>query len=95
MASQNLGKKDLVDLIAKKGNLTKKSAEMALNAFVDSITDGLASGNSIRIIPFGSFAVRKRSAREGRDPRTGKKIKIEAKTVPVFKAGKGLRDAVG
>jgi DNA-binding protein HU-beta len=94
MAATTLGKKDLVDLIAKKGDFSKKNAELALNAFIDSVTEGLADGHSVRIIPFGSFAVRDRKARAGRDPRTGAKIKISAKKIPVFKPGKGLKDNI-
>jgi len=94
MADKIIGKKDLVSLIAKKGAFTKKKAEIALNAFIDVVTENLAKKSTIRIIPFGSFEVRHRESREGRNPRSGEKITIAARNVPVFKAGKGLKDAV-
>jgi DNA-binding protein HU-beta len=94
MAAGVVGKKDLVDHIAHKGHFTKKSAETVLNAFMEAVTQGLAHGNSVRIIPFGSFEIRHRSARIGRNPRTGQAIKIAARKVPIFKPGKGLKDLV-
>jgi DNA-binding protein HU-beta len=94
MADGVVGKKELVDMVAEKGNMTKKAAEGAINAFIESITDSLKAGNSVRIIPFGSFEIRNRGARTGRNPQTGAEIKIEAKKVPVFKPGKSLRDSV-
>ena len=95
MANGVIGKKELIDIVAEKGKMTKKAAESAINAFVESITDSLKHGNSVRIIPFGSFEVRSRGARIGRNPQTGAEIKIQAKKVPVFKAGKSLRESVG
>jgi len=89
-----IGKKDLVNSIAEKGKFTKKKAEIMLNAFLETVNQELARGNTIRIIPFGSFEVRKREARVGRNPRTGEEIKIKARNVPVFKPGKGLKDLV-
>ncbi|MCD4782962.1 MAG: HU family DNA-binding protein [Candidatus Eremiobacteraeota bacterium] len=89
-----IGKKDLVNAIAEKGEFTKKKTEIMLNAFLETINQELARGNTIRIIPFGTFEVRKREARMGRNPRTGEEIKIKARNVPVFKPGKGLKDVV-
>jgi DNA-binding protein HU-beta len=94
MANGVVGKKELVDMVAEKGNMTKKAAESAINAFTDSVKDSLSRGNSVRIIPFGSFEVRSRSARVGRNPQTGEEIKIQAKKVPVFKPGKSLKESV-
>lgn len=89
-----IGKKDLINAIAEKGEFTKKKTEIMLNAFLETISQELARGNTIRIIPFGTFEVRKREARMGRNPRTGEEIKIKARNVPVFKPGKGLKDVV-
>lgn len=94
MPEKVVGKKDLIDSIAEKGGLTKKKAEVVLNAFLDVVTENLSQGNAIRIIPFGSFEVKERAGRKGRNPKTGEEIKIEARKVPVFKAGKGLKDVV-
>ena len=86
-------KQDLVDKVAEVG-LTKKQAGEAVNAVLDSIKDALAKGEKVSLVGFGSFSVKKRAAREGRNPHTGAALKIKAKKVPVFKAGKALRDGV-
>ena len=86
-------KQDLVNEVAEVG-ITKKQASDAVNAVFDTIKDALAKGEKVSLVGFGSFSVKKRKAREGRNPRTGKPLKIAAKTVPVFKAGKALKDAV-
>jgi DNA-binding protein HU-beta len=86
-------KQDLIDKVAKTG-MTKKQAGAAVNAILDSIKDSLASGEKVSLVGFGSFSVKKRAARTGRNPRTGAALKIKAKKVPVFKAGKALKDAV-
>ena len=86
-------KQDLIDKVAEIG-MTKKQAGDAVNAILGSIQDSLASGEKFSLVGFGSFSVRKRKARTGRNPQTGKAIKIKAKNVPVFSAGKGLKDAV-
>ncbi len=86
-------KQDLVNEVAKVG-MTKKAAAAAIDAMIDAIKDALAKGDKVNLVGFGSFSVRKRKAREGRNPRTGKKLKIPAKNVPVFKAGKDLKEAV-
>lgn len=80
--------------MAEKGELTKKNAEAALNAFVDVVSEGLTKGEKIQIVGFGTFEVAERSAREGRNPQTGEAITLAASRVPKFKAGKGLKDAV-
>lgn len=87
-------KKDLVAAMATKSGLTQKDSELALNAIVESITAFLAKKDKVQLIGFGTFETRKRAAREGRNPQTGKKIKIKATTVPAFQSGKALKDAV-
>lgn len=89
-----MNKSDLVNAIAGATNLTKKDAAAALEAVMDSVRDALKKGNSVTLTGFGTFSVSKRNAREGRNPQTGAKIKIPATTVPKFKAGKGLKEAV-
>jgi len=86
-------KQDLIDKVAEIG-MTKKQAGNAVNAVLDSIKDSLATGEKVSLVGFGSFSVKKRAARTGRNPRTGDALKIKAKNVPVFKAGKALKDAV-
>jgi DNA-binding protein HU-beta len=87
-------KQDIVDAVAEAAELSKTQANKAVDAVIDCIKGSLAAGNSVGLIGFGTFEVRERAAREGRNPQTGATIKIGAKKVPAFKAGKGLRDAV-
>ena len=87
-------KQDVVDAVAEAAELSKTQANKAVDAVIDCIKGSLAAGNSVGLIGFGTFEVRERAAREGRNPQTGAAIKIAAKKVPAFKAGKGLRDAV-
>ena len=89
-----MNKAELVAAIAAKTGDTKKGAEASVNAFVDVITDALAKGDKVQLVGFGSFEVRKRAARKGRNPRTKEEIKIPASKAPVFKAGKSLKDLV-
>ena len=89
-----MNKAELVAAIAAKTGDTKKGAEASVNAFVDVITDALAKGDKVQLVRFGSFEVRKRAARKGRNPRTKEEIKIPASKAPVFKAGKALKDLV-
>ena len=86
-------KADLVAAVAETG-LTKKQAAEAVDTVIDAIKGAMAKGDKVSLVGFGSFSVRKRKARTGRNPQTGKAIKIKAKNVPVFSAGKGLKDAV-
>jgi DNA-binding protein HU-beta len=86
-------KQDLVNEVAKIG-ITKKQAAAAIDAVVDAVKGALADGDRVNLVGFGSFSVRQRAAREGRNPRTGKKLKIAAKKVPVFKPGKELKESV-
>jgi DNA-binding protein HU-beta len=87
-------KQDLVAAVAEKTELTKKDSEAAVKAVFDSVSEFLAKGEKVQLIGFGTFETRERAAREGRNPQTGKTIKIAATTVPAFKAGKALKDAV-
>lgn len=89
-----MNKTDLIAAVAAKTGETKKSAEASINAVIDVIAETLAGGDKIQLVGFGSFEVRQRAARKGRNPQTGKEMKIEAKKAPVFKAGKALKDAV-
>ena len=89
-----MNKSDLVAIVAEKMEVTKKDAEVSLNAVVEAITESLVKGEKIQLIGFGSFEVRKRAARKGRNPQTNEEIKIPASKVPAFKAGQALKDAV-
>ena len=89
-----MNKSDLVAAMAAKTGDTKKSAEETLNAFVSVVTDQLTKGDKVQLVGFGSFEVRKRAARKGRNPQTKEEIKIPASKAPVFKAGKALKDLV-
>ncbi len=89
-----MNKADLIAAIAAKTGETKKSAEASVNAFVDVVTESLVKGDKVQLVGFGSFEVRKRAARKGRNPQTKEEIKIPASKAPVFKAGKALKDLV-
>lgn len=89
-----MNKTELLDAIADKSGLTKADAGKALDAVVDSITDALKAGDSVTLVGFGTFAVRERAERSGRNPQTGASITIKAAKIPGFKPGKALKDAV-
>ena len=89
-----MNKHELADAISKETETTKKAAEEALNAMLDAITASLKKGDKVQLVGFGSFEVRKRAARKGRNPQTGSEIKIPASKAPVFKAGKALKEVV-
>mgnify|MGYP000154140761 FL=1 len=89
-----MNKAELIAAIAAKTGDTKKGAEASVNAFVDVITEALIEGDKVQLVGFGSFEVRKRAARKGRNPQTKEEIKIPASKAPVFKAGKALKDMV-
>ncbi|EFI42665.1 MULTISPECIES: HU family DNA-binding protein [Peptoniphilus] len=90
-----MNKSELVASIAQKSNLTKKDAEMALNGFLATVEEALAGGEKVQLVGFGTFEVRERKAREGRNPRDPKEIiKIPASKAPVFRAGKALKEVV-
>ena len=89
-----MNKADLIARIAEDAELSKKSAEAALNAFVGAVEVALKKGDKVQLVGFGSFEVRKRAARKGRNPQTKEEIKIPASKAPVFRAGKALKDLV-
>ncbi|HHH2697476.1 TPA: nucleoid-associated protein HU-beta [Morganella morganii] len=89
-----MNKSQLVDKIAADVNISKAAAGRALDAIIGSVTDSLKGGDDVALVGFGTFTVRERAARTGRNPQTGKEIKIAAAKVPAFRAGKGLKDAV-
>lgn len=89
-----MNKAELITSIAEKSNLTKKDAEVALKAFIESVQETLEKGEKVQLIGFGTFETRDRAARVGRNPRTKEEIQIPASTVPVFKAGKEFKDRV-
>ncbi|MDD2716544.1 MAG: HU family DNA-binding protein [Candidatus Wallbacteria bacterium] len=89
-----MNKSELIDAIAKQANLTKKDSQTALDAFTDSITKALKKGEKVAITGFGSWEVKERAARTGRNPQTKKAIKIPACKVPKFRPGKNLKDVV-
>ena len=89
-----MNKSELIAAIAAKTGETKQDAEATLNAFVDVVTDSLVKGDKVQLVGFGTFEVRKRAARKGRNPQTKEEIKIPASKAPVFKAGKALKELV-
>lgn len=89
-----MNKQELVASIAEKTQLTKKDAEKALNAVIDSIKEALNQGDKVSLVGFGTFEVRTRAARSGRNPQTGATIKIPAGKVPAFRPGKELKESV-
>jgi DNA-binding protein HU-beta len=93
-SSSPMNKNQLIDAVAENAGLSKADAGRAVDAVVGSITGALKSGDSVSLIGFGTFDVRSRAARTGRNPRTGEEIQIAAAKNPAFKAGKALKDAV-
>ena len=89
-----MNKTELIAAVAEKAEISKKDSEKALKAFIDVVTDELKNGEKIHIVGFVNFEVSERAAREGRNPQTGKTMKIEACKAPKFKAGKALKDAI-
>ena len=89
-----MNKEELVQEIAKKANVTQKEAAEVLGAWVDTIQKTVAKGKKVTLVGFGTFEARKRAARIGRNPQTGKELKIAAKTVPAFSAGKNFKELV-
>ena len=87
-------KTELISVVAEKTGFSKKDADKAVAAVLDSMSEALAGGEKIQLVGFGTFEVRDRAAREGKNPATGEKITIAATKVPAFKAGKALKDAV-
>ena len=89
-----MNKSELIDAIASNANLSKADAGRALDGLIEAVTDAMKSDDQVTIVGFGTFLVRSRDARTGRNPRTGESIQIPASKVPSFKAGKALKDAV-
>ncbi|AXF57304.1 HU family DNA-binding protein [Salicibibacter kimchii] len=89
-----MNKSDLVNVVANKSDLTKKQAEVAVNATFDAITENLQTGERVQLIGFGQFETRRREARKVRNPRTGEEIQVAASHAPAFKPGKRLKEAV-
>lgn len=89
-----MAKKDIVTYVAEKANLSKKDAEAAVNAVFEGITEALKTDGKTQLVGFGSFEVKERAARMGKNPATGETIEIPASKTPSFKAGKALKDAI-
>ena len=89
-----MNKTELITAIAESADISKKDSGKALKAFVDVVTEELKKGEKVQLVGFGTFEVSERAAREGRNPQTGKTMKIEACKAPKFKAGKALKDAI-
>ena len=89
-----MNRKELVDALAAKTSLSKADTDRAISALIEIISDTLKTGDSLSLIGFGTFEVRKRAARTGRNPKTGEELKIKASKVPAFKAGTALKMAV-
>lgn len=91
---ETMNKSELVDAVADHADLTRASATRAVDAIINNVTRALKKGEQVTLVGFGTFEVRKRKARTGRNPQTGEEIKIKATRAPAFKAGKALKDAV-
>jgi DNA-binding protein HU-beta len=89
-----MNKADLIDAVAQDTDMSKSSATRAVDSVIDTITGSLKSGDQVTLVGFGTFMVRDRAARSGRNPQTGETIQIKASKAPAFKAGKALKDAV-
>ncbi|MEW6692912.1 MAG: HU family DNA-binding protein [Pseudomonadota bacterium] len=89
-----MNKSELIDAVAQSADISKAAAARAVDGFVAAVTDALKKGEQVTLVGFGTFLVREREARTGRNPQTGAEIKIAASKLPSFKAGKGLKDAV-
>ena len=89
-----MNKAELINAAAEKAGLSKKDTEAAVDAAIKAITEALAAGDKVQLVGFGSFEIRARAARIGRNPKTKEEIKIPASKVPAFKAGKALKDAI-
>ncbi len=89
-----MNKLELVSAVAEQANLTKKDAEAAIKAMLGTIEDSLKKGEKVQLVGFGTFEVRERAARTGRNPQTGAEMKIAAAKVPTFKAGKALKELI-
>jgi DNA-binding protein HU-beta len=89
-----VNKTELIDVIADEAEISKAAASRAMDAILNAVTKTLAQGDQVTLVGFGTFSVRDRAARAGRNPQTGETIEIKAAKIPSFKAGKALKDAV-
>ena len=89
-----MNKSELISAMAAEAQMSKADAKKALDAFISSVTNAMKAGDKVALVGFGTFSVSERAARTGRNPQTGKEIKIAAATTPAFKAGKALKDKV-
>ena len=89
-----MNKSELIDAIAESSELTKADAGRALDGFISAVTSALGKGDAVALVGFGTFAVKERAERKGRNPQTGEEITIKAAKIPSFKAGKSLKDSV-
>jgi len=89
-----MNKAELIDAVAEEADVSRATAQRCVDAVVDNISKALTSGDSVNLVGFGTFSVKQRAARTGRNPRTGEEIQIAASSVPGFKPGKALKDAV-
>ncbi len=89
-----MNKSELIAAVAAEANLSKKDADAAVSAVFDAVTDALKKGDKVQLVGFGTFEVRERAAKQGRNPKTGASMTIPASKVPAFKAGKALKDSV-
>ncbi len=89
-----MNKQELISVMAENTGLSKKDAEAALKAFMGAVEDALIKGNKVQLVGFGTFEVRERAARTGRNPQTGAEMEIAAAKVPAFKAGRALKDKI-
>lgn len=89
-----MNKSELIDVVAASADISKTEATHAVDAMLDSITGALKNGDQVTLVGFGTFSIKQRAARTGRNPRTGEAIAIKAAKIPTFKAGKALKDSV-
>ena len=89
-----MNKTDLVEVVALKADMSKKDSEKAVKAVFEAIEEALAAGDKVQLVGFGTYSVKERAAREGRNPKTGEKMTIAASKTPAFTAGKALKDAI-
>jgi DNA-binding protein HU-beta len=89
-----MNKAEFIDAVASSADLSKADATRAVDAMIDTVTESLRKGDSVTLVGFGTFEVRERAARSGRNPQTGETIQIKASKAPAFKAGKAFKDAV-
>ena len=89
-----MNKSQLIDRVAQNADITKASANRAVDALIEAVAESLSSGDTVQLVGFGTFSVKERSARTGRNPQTGQEIAIPASKIPGFKAGKALKEAV-